>query len=268
MTVPVPAATLVALTLVVPDPPRLADLYASHFGWAVTAERSLNLPAGTLLSDEHAAARALVIDTGGVELRVVSGAGPVPAPYTTLGWAGIEIQTQDVDALVASLPEPHFTKLAEPSELSVSPDVRFCPVHGPAGELLLLTTVRNHAFGVAPASRPVDRPFLITCGTHDIEDELGAWSRLGLVGSPMQAAMPGLSAVHDLPVDTRHPLTLLTLSGPGFLEIGRYPGSARHRSRLPGQLPPGLAIVTLARSGWEPAITELPSGALLETVPA
>lgn len=244
------ATQLVGVTLALPRLAAHIETYSSIFGWKLAATGPVS---GDQASDWRAPALAgalgAVFETGGAWVRMVDQDVPVPSPYSTLGWAGAEVLVADLDALVARLPINEFQRLAEPSALSINPDIRFCPVTGPAGELWLLTEVRNRAFGVESAVRPVERPFLITGGTHDLAAEAALWASLGLEAANLQVAMPGLSATHGLPADAPHAMMLVTLDGASFIENAHYPDAVVNRDVPEGALPPGLAIVTISAGG-------------------
>jgi hypothetical protein len=67
-------------------------------------------------------------------------------------------------------------------------------------------------------------------------------------GVPRAAAVPSvvavLSAQYGLPRDHKHALATLTLAGQCYIEADQMPPAAAHRPCVPGQLPPGAAMVS------------------------
>jgi len=169
---------------------------------------------------------------------------PGYAPMRTWGWNATELLVQDPDALAASLADSAFEIIGQPADLWDAPDApRAMQAIGPGQELLYLT--RNGNFETHSA---VDRVFIMVVGGPSMaafRDFYG--ERLALpVGEAVPFRIGVLAEALALPADTRFPLAIATISSRYLLELDEYPDAARPRPRLPGQLPPGIAMVSFA----------------------
>ena len=75
------------------------------------------------------------------------------------------------------------------------------------------------------------------------------------LGMPVTAPVPYrigiLSKAYNLPVETRHELSIAQLSERFLIEMDRYPGAASARYTVPGSLPSGIAMVTFEVEEWQ-----------------
>lgn len=237
------------IALRVPDLASAVAAYSAFLGYRVVAEE----PVDPALADAWGAPACA--GAPAVLLRPASGAaswirlvggGSRESPLGTLGWNGIELLVQDVDALAARLDGSPFVQFSPPQPLSLSDRVRFMQVRGPAGELLFLNQMGDPALGIPPAQSPVDRPFIVTCGSRDVAAML-AWfdARFGLAsGPPQPVAMPALNRIFGLAADSRHDLGLVRLAHACLLEFDAYPAAARAKICRPRDLPDGIAVVS------------------------
>jgi hypothetical protein len=63
--------------------------------------------------------------------------------------------------------------------------------------------------------------------------------------APVSIPYRMLNRAFGLPATERHRLCTARMNGEIFLELDQYPPQATPRPGLPGELPPGLAVVTL-----------------------
>ncbi len=169
---------------------------------------------------------------------------PGYAPMRTWGWNATELLVKDPDRLAADLADSPFEVIGPPADLWDAPDApRALQLIGPGQEVLYLT--RNNNFEIRSA---VDRVFIMVVGGPSMaafRDYYG--ERMGLsVGEPMPFRISVLATALELPEATTFPLAVATISSQFLLELDEYPDVATPRPRLPGQLPPGIAMVSFA----------------------
>ncbi len=171
-------------------------------------------------------------------------AEPVPgySPMTSYGWNATELLVRDPDALARRLAGTDFRITGLPRNLWEAPDApRAMQVIGPGQEMLYLTRHPKYQ-----TNSFVDRVFIVVAGGPSMDafrDFYG--DRLGLaVGSPSAFRISVLSKALGLPDDTTYPLAIAALPPRFLIELDQYPEVALPRPRLPGTLPPGVAMVS------------------------
>ncbi|HWU04167.1 MAG TPA: VOC family protein [Novosphingobium sp.] len=238
---------------------------------------------------------AILQPASGVDtfLRFVEG-DPVAdyAPIRTYGWAAIELCVTDVEAVNEKMLASPFEVIGPPKNLDGFATVKPMQVRGADKETVYLTEmlVDGPSHGLPSPKSLVDRPFIMVLACPDLR-KTAAWARdvLGLeVIEPVAIHYSMISKAFDLPADRKIELVTAKWQGETFLEFDQYPDEASERTVHPGQLPPGVAITTMAHpdfarlSGhWavEPAAREgalyagrrvgmlrTPEGALLEVI--
>jgi catechol 2,3-dioxygenase-like lactoylglutathione lyase family enzyme len=184
-----------------------------------------------------------------VYLRFVE--GYIPAEYRPLrsyGWGAIELCVQDVQAVHARVQNSPFTIIGPPKALDGAPSIWPMQVQGPDGEIVFLTEIRADEPGarLPRAASPVDCLFIAVLGCADIA-ATRAWfgAHLGLTGAPdFELAYTTLSRAFALPPSQKHRIAVLGHEGDAFLQIDEYPEHATSRPTTPGELPPGVAMVS------------------------
>ena len=246
-------ASIRAITVCVPDVEAAAEQYARWLGYAVTylgplGDAQANTWSMPRLSPRPTA-RLRPASGADVDLQLVgTAAGETVLPHSTLGWNGIEMLVADVDAVHRQLQGSPFQILGAPKPLSVSPHIRAMQVVGPGGELLFLTQVDDAALGLGTPRSMIDRIFMVTCGTHNMQAHVDLYRQLGCKIEPARmVCMPALNSVYGLPPQSEHRLALARLAEPCMLEIDQYPPAAEPRRCAPGDLPPGIAMVSFAQ---------------------
>jgi hypothetical protein len=182
-------------------------------------------------------------------LRFVQGPAYVEhEPLSCVGWNAVELIVQDVDALAAELANSPFRIIGPPADLSFSDQIRAMQVVGPAREVLYLTQIKQRlaAFDTPAAASFVDRVFIVILGGASL-DALQDYYHAQF-GVPRGTAMPSvvsvLSARYGLPRDFQHSIAALQVAGQCYIEVDQMPPAATSRPCVPGQLPPGAAMVS------------------------
>ena len=178
-------------------------------------------------------------------------AAPDYRPLTTHGWNAIEIVVQDPDQLRQRFAGGPFTVIGEPEYLGGYPTIRAFQVRGPSQEVLYLTAEtgdRSRSPLPAPGGE-VGRIFIMVVAGPDIQ-ALNRWysERFNLTAGVVRDRSVGvLTRAQNLRADQTVPLTTIRLAQPGnLLELDGYPPTAGPRPQARGQLPPGIALVSVA----------------------
>ena len=171
-------------------------------------------------------------------------------PMKQLGWNATEILSQDPDALSQTFAATDlFTVLAAPKFLSDKKNTRAFQAAGPNNELLYFTRILDPAKAFYPlgsAQSEVDRVFIMVMGTNDL-DATTAFYRDVLkmpVNGPYPYRISVLSKAHQLPLETKHNLSLVPLPKKFMLEVDQYPATAKSLAVKEDELPAGIAMVT------------------------
>jgi hypothetical protein len=182
-------------------------------------------------------------------LRFVQGPTYVDyQPFACVGWNAAELVVSDVDKLAGQLAASPFRAIGAPADLSFTDKIRAMQVVGPAREVLYLTQIKEKlaAFDTPEATSFVDRVFIVILGGASL-DVLQDYYH-GQFGVPRATVMPSvvsvLSAHYGLPRDHRHAIAALQVAGQCYIEADEMPPAAVARPCEPGQLPPGVAMVS------------------------
>jgi len=241
------------VTINAPDLPATIAAYQRHLDYRVAADGALSHELARCWGRPQLAGRRCVLmepESGAdTYLRFVQ--GPAYASYEPLacvGWNAAEIIVRDVNALAERLAGSPFNVIGPPANLSFSDKIRAMQVVGPAGEVLYLTQIseRLAAFDTPEATCDIDRVFIVILGGASLEALQDYYQRQ--FGVPRTPVIPSvvsvLSAQYGLPRDHKHPIAALPLRGQCYLEADEMPALAAARPCEPGQLPPGIAMVT------------------------
>ena len=209
---------------------------------------------------------------------VVTADYPDYKPFTTHGWNATEILVQDVDAVATKLKDSPFQIVGAPGNIAMTVEVKAMQAIGPAKEVLYFTKSKT----LGNAESPVDRFFIVIDGGKDMNALLDFYSGLGGKTSPvMPTRMTVLNQAIGLDSETKHPLAIARVEGPFMVELDQYPDAVKARHVRAGDLPPGMAMVTIQTdsiaSGGMPlkgvishgdktTVIRSPSGALIELV--
>jgi hypothetical protein len=172
------------------------------------------------------------------------------APPATWGWSATELLVTDADDLAHRLEGTGFRRLGGPSDLYARPNApRAMQVIGPSGELIYFTRLLpgGSRYGLKQARSYVDRPFIVTVGGPSSAGMHAFYG--GAMGLRIMDRTPFvngiLAALCGAPPGTLFPTAVARIPGRRFLlEMDEYPASVPPRPRRPGQLPPGMSMVS------------------------
>lgn len=217
---------------------------------------------GRLASDLAASwGRAAMTGRSYATLRPASGADcvmriveqPVPAGYrptTTFGWNAFELTVQQVFEWPMKLEGSGFEVVGSPKEIEGLPYFVAMQVVGRGAEMLYLNEVRSDTptSDLPRAQSATDRVFIVILGAPDLDAALEWYrTRLGLdEGSRYEIIYSMINRAFQLPADTKHRLAMAQNGRLPIAEIDAYPAVAKTRPAIPGLLPPGNALVSLA----------------------
>lgn len=244
---------VIAVTICVDDLDRTARAYAQALGYReVGRSRITGAQAKTWHCPAMKGASTLLMQPESDDdftLRFVETAPTEGyAPLQTHGWNAMELLVQDPDALAARLEGRDFTIIGMPYDLDAAGNARAMQAQGPNGEVVYLTRLKGayaEFFGAARSF--VDRGFIMVAGGPDHEAMKAFYAGLGqeIVGES-DFAIKVLSRANDLPIDARYPLSSARLARNFSFELDGYPEVTRPRPRREGELPPGMAMVSVA----------------------
>lgn len=248
-------SAIIAVTLTAPDLRTTEEAYTRflEFRLVERGEVSRDLAAAWGAPLVEGRKYSLLQSASGAEvyLRIVQ-SPPTPGyeVMKTHGWNANEILCQDPDALALRLANSPFRIIGAPRPLGSNSKVRAMQAIGPAGELVYLTRIPPEG-GTAiktPAQSFVDRTFIVVLGGPDMAAMRAFYAnQLGM--KVTEAYASPINVINDtwkLGADHATPLALVLVS-PGFaVELDQYPPAATPRPVRPGDLPPGIAMITFA----------------------
>jgi len=184
-----------------------------------------------------------------VFLRFVEGTPPADyRPLRSYGWAAIEICVQDTDAVHERLRPSPFEIIGAPRQLDGMPEIYPMQVKGPDGEIVFLTQIKAQLKNcdLPMAESMIDRLFIVVLACAGIEGSIAWFERvLGFAsGDAVAIAYGTLSNAFGLPRDHKHVIAIGLHDRDCFLEFDQYPAAATVRPRVPGALPPGVAVAS------------------------
>jgi hypothetical protein len=246
-----------AVTHTVPNLESIEQAYTRCFGYRAVDRGSVPAAVAHAWRAPAVAGRAYLTlepESGeAVHLRFVE--SPAAAGWhalTTHGWNATELVVQDLDALAARLGRSvDFRLIGAPRSLTRFPTIRAMQVLGPAGECLYLTQIgAGTTLELAVARSFVGRVFVVVAGGSDLEAMFAVYAGFANAIDPAVATpVAVISQANGLPVETLHRHGLVKLPGGSLIELDAYPAVTQPRATPPGELPPGLAIVTFACDG-------------------
>lgn len=165
---------------------------------------------------------------------------------TTHGWNATEILVQDVEKLATQFAESPFRIIGPPKGLQRFPMIKAMQVVGPNGECLYFTEVGEGSGLTLPQAQSfVGSVFIVVAGGPDLSAMFDAYAGFtNEIDPPVKTRVQVLSWANDLPPDTEHAHGLIKLGGGTLIELDGYPEKTTPRPTAPGELPPGMSIVT------------------------
>jgi catechol 2,3-dioxygenase-like lactoylglutathione lyase family enzyme len=253
-------SSIVAVTLVVPDPDAVAQAYVDTLEYRVVESGQVSESvAGTWAMAPLAGRRVvLVLPKSGelVYLRLVKDASTERPALRTLGWNATEILVEDPPALERRLADSRFRVIGPPAPLDMNPAVVAMQALGPAGELFYFTRIPpgQSKFNLGSARSFVDRVFIVVLGVHDIRRTLDFYSEtFGLpVTAPAPSRVAVLAQAWGMPADQAFPLAIVRLPERFLIEVDEYPAAAEPASPGETGLPGGMAMVSFSVPALEP----------------
>lgn len=183
-----------------------------------------------------------------VYLRLVQQDAPPAPAMKTHGWNSNEILVEDPEALNQRLAKSAFRVIGPPKGLDFNPAVVAMQAIGPAEELVYLTRIPpgKSRFNLGTARTFVDRTFIVVAGGPDLEAMRRFYAEgLGVEVTPSgDTEISVLADAWNLPAKTRFPIAIAQLPVNFLIELDGYPAGATPRAIGPGQLPPGMAMVS------------------------
>lgn len=247
-------SAIVAVTLLVPDVDAVARAYDRALEYRTVERGELSLPAARLWGAEQLAGREYrILQPSSLEpvyLRLVETAAEPPPAMKTIGWNATEILVEDPKALAPRLEAAGsaFRVIGPPAPLEMNPAVVAMQALGPADELLYFTHIPpgRSRFNLGSATSFVDRVFIVVLGVDDLRRTLDYYSvTFGVeVTEPVATRVDVLAAAWGLPAGHSFEIGIARLAERFLIEVDAYPEGTARRLAKPGELPPGMAMVS------------------------
>lgn len=243
-----------AATVMAPDPAAAAGAYVDHLGYQEVI--ATNVPddiAASWGAPAMAGRRVVSVRSesgNGAILRFIEGT-PVGsyAPFTTYGWNALEILTTDVNSLPAKLEGSPFKIIGMPRDLYPSGSIRAMQTLAVAKEMVYLTQINEspETEYLPKAKTLVDHLFITILGSDDFEASRKFYSDHFEVtlGDVHDMRVTGLNVAFNLDIETKHKLSVIRLADKAALELDDFPKGAKHREVREGEIPPGIALLSL-----------------------
>jgi hypothetical protein len=242
-----------AATLTVSDPKASAARYQKWFDYEVVEEGQVDGALAESWGAPGAAGRPFVTlrPASGAEVFIRFIEGPVPADYLplrTYGWAAIEICVSDTWAVNTRLEASPFEIIGPPKELEGLPTILPMQVRGPDHEIVFLTQIRGDPpeYDLPRAGSLIDKLFILVLACSDLAGSM-RWfeEKMGLLGGrSLDLVYSVINQAFGFPADRKHLLSTMTHERDMFLELDQYPAETTVRPTAPGDLPPGIALVS------------------------
>ena len=241
------------VTIAAPELQRMIDTYRLYLGYELVDHGRVLAAQAQLWGRPTLAGRRYAIMLPGGEgttsFRFVeSPASPAYVPFRHLGWNAAELMVQDTDAVAARLADSPFQVIGPPADLSFSDKIRAMQVLGPARESLYLTSFKEKLpeFDTPDPTHFIDRVFIVILGGRTATELNAFYTHHFDVGTA--PVIPGVISVvskaHGLPLDTKHELAAIALTGQSYIEADTMPASTLPRSHAGEELPPAISMVS------------------------
>ena len=241
-----------AVTYAVADLVAIEAAYRDELGHRVVARGEVSVgQAAAWAAPAMAGRKTLVLEPASgeaVHLRFVESlAARGWRALSTFGWNATEFVVRDVDTLARRLAGGGaFHIIGEPCGLTRFPMIRAMQAVGPAGECCYFTEVGDGSgLELAAARSFVGRVFIVVAAGPDADAMYAPYAAFANAADPpVSTPVKVISDAHGLPADTVHPHGLVRLPGGTMVELDGYPSSASARREAPGELAPGMAVVS------------------------
>lgn len=247
--------TILGGVVTVPDLGAALDDYHGRLGLRLVERGRLDpdLAASWGCPASAGAALAILQPQSGAPCFVRLVEGGVPdgfRPMRSYGWAAYELTVQDVFGWPDRLAGSGFEVIGPPRAIASMPYFVPMQVFGPGREMLYLNEVAADMpnCDLPRAGSPVDHIFVAILAAPDRSASVGWYAEtLGLdIADTHVIPYTMINKAFDLPPDTLTAITVVQKGRLPILEVDDFPDAATARPCLPGALPPGNALVTLA----------------------
>lgn len=187
---------------------------------------------------------------GGV--RLVETDSAVAPALGSLGWAALELASNDLPEMRRRLAAGGFRLLGDIAPLGSNPAIRALQAAGAAGEAVYVADLSAYA-GAFDLIRPraaLEGMFIAVLAAADLAATraahvagLGAETR-----SDSEVAVPVLNRARGLPEGTRHRISTSQLPGSCAIEVDQATAGLPRRAAAPGQVPAGFFLLALAQA--------------------
>lgn len=196
--------------------------------------------------------------------------GPAYRPYSSWGWNALELTVQNCDAAVAKLASGPFKIVGPAHDLGFSDGaLRAGQLVGPLGEVLYLTEIKRPVpgFALPPAQSPIDRIFIVILHGADADAGIAAYgTQFGNSGSPtFETAVDFMAVYQGLPPDQPYRLGTVALASGFYLEVDGAPAHITKRPVPAGELPGGIAMLSIETHTSRPTAQAIDAGVLYGT---
>ncbi len=267
---------ITGITLATADLRAAEDAYARYLGFRVGGRGRIAAAEAKAWNRPAAAGAACVsmhpqaADDFRMRFVEVPGTAGYRA-FSSFGWNAAELIVADVDAMADELAGSPFEILGPPQDLSFTDAIRAMQVRGPAGEILYLTQFKRSlpTLPAPPVRGMVDRVFIVIVGGPSLDDLTGFYTATFGVSPPqrMESPVKAMSEVFGLSPEHRFRIAALPLQGMCYIEADQMPPAASEPVVAPGQLPPGIAVVTFGcRGPARPGFFTGAAGEMIELV--
>lgn len=266
---------IAGVSICTPDLAASESAYVHHFDYRVTGRGAISAAqADTWGRPAAAGARYVTLapaNADDFEFRFIEVPlrGQPHQAFSSFGWNAAELIVQDVDQLAIELAGSRFEILGPPQDLSFAEAIRAMQVRGPAGEIIYLTQFKRSLpeLPAPPARCKVDRVFIVIVTGPSLDQLLAFYgSRFGVPPPQrMESRVKVMSEVFGLSPEERYQIAALPLRGNCYIEADQMPPAARPPATAPGQLPPGIAMVSFTQ--WQAGNQETllgPAGEIIE----
>jgi len=244
---------IIAVTMTAPDLAAIERAYGEFLGYRVVERGAVSAELAAAWNAPAVAGREFLLmqpESGEpVYLRAVQ-QEPIAGfeAMKTWGWNSNEILVQDTYAIRERLEGSPFRIVGEPKGLSMNPEIIAMQAIGPAEELIYLTRIPEgkSLFNLGSARSFVDRTFIVVLGGPDMQAMRSFYGeKLGMpTTDPAPSTITVLAKAWGLPTDHQFPLGIVRFEQDFLIELDEYPVGATVRPQRPGELPPGMAMVT------------------------
>ncbi|PPR78686.1 MAG: hypothetical protein CFH01_00841 [Alphaproteobacteria bacterium MarineAlpha2_Bin1] len=185
-----------------------------------------------------------------IGIRIVENLIPTNfEPLRTFGWASVSLLVQNLDEIISQIKNSPFEIICPIRSINFNQrKIRLLDIRGIGSEVISLAEINDvNEHNIPFAQCSVDRPFMVTLATRDIETTKNFYyNKLSIEKVPdIQAEIWPLSDAFQYNRDTTYALTQSLLGEKNVLEINEYPEDATRRNFISGNLHPGICHITI-----------------------